>query len=286
MSAQFPEASNNTGDPDYNESVVSENSDGPELTYVDSTETEQTSKGNPAWEEALSAIPPEFHPHLKEHFGKWDGGVQQRFQKVQQQYAPYKEYADLNVDPTEINEAMQFRHLLQTQPEEVFKWMQEQYKFGAPVSQGQEEEESLELDENESFFKDPRYQEVANKAAFAEQAVRQFNQQSAENAANEAVKAETTQVQDQFPGLDIKDVATYALGISQQTGKVPNLIQAAEAMSKYIPEAPVERVSDSAPPVIGGNKGLPSAIPPNYGAMTSSERSERFAELMKASQNG
>jgi hypothetical protein len=285
MSDLIPDSNNNSGDPDYNESGSTTNTEN--VSTETTQESSQTSKGNPAWEEALSSVPPEFHPHLKEHFGKWDGGVQQRFQKVQQQYAPYKELADLNVDPTEINEAMQFRHLLQTQPEEVFKWMQEQYKFGAPVSQGQEDnEENLELDENEAFFKDPRYTEVANKAAFAEQAIQQFNRQSAENQANEAVKAETTQVQEQFPGLDIKDVATYALGISQQTGKIPNLIQAAEAMSKYIPEAPVARVSDSAPPVIGGNKGLPSATPPNYGAMTPDQRSQRFAELMGASQNG
>ena len=283
MSDLIPDSNNNSGDPDYNESGSTTNES---VSTETNQESSQTS-GNPAWEEALSAVPPEFHPHLKEHFGKWDGGVQQRFQKVQQQYAPYKEYADLKVDPAEINEAMQFRHLLQNQPEEVFKWMQEQYKFGAPVSQGQEEdEESLELDENESFFKDPRYQEVANKAAFAEQAIQQFNRQSAEATANEAVAKETTQVQEQFPGLDIKDVATYALGISQQTGKIPNLIEAAEAMSKYIPQEPVARVSDSAPPVIGGNKGLPSATPPNYGAMTSAERSARFAELMNASQNG
>lgn len=284
MSDLISDSSNNSGDPDYNESNPT--TDTENVSTEVNSESSQTSTGNPAWEEALSAIPQEFHPHLKEHFGKWDGGVQQRFQKVQQQYAPYKEYADLKVDPTEINEAMQFRHLLQTQPEEVFKWMQEQYKFGAPESQGQEEEENLELDENEAFFKDPRYTEVANKAAFAEQAVRQFNQQSAQNTANEAVAKETAQVQERFPGLELSDVATYAMGISQQSGKMPNLIEAAEAMSKYIPQAPVERVSDSAPPVISGNRGLPSATAPNYGAMTSDQRSKAFAELMNATQNG
>lgn len=279
MSDQIPEASNNSGDPDYNANLSEQTTDN--ISAETNQESDQTS-GNPAWNELLSAVPQEFHPHLTKGFETWDKGVQNRFQKVQQQYAPYKELAELKVDPSEINEAMQFRHLLQTQPEEVFKWMQEQYKFGAPVSQGQEEEESLELDENEAFFKDPRYQEVANKAAFAEQAVRQYNQQAAQNIANQQVETETKQVQDKFPGLDIVDVATYAMGIAQQSGKMPNLMEAAERMSKYVPEPPVARVSDGAPPVIGGNKGLPSATPPNYGAMTSDQRSAYVAELMKA----
>ena len=285
MSAQFPEASNNSGDPDYDASNSEPNAT--EVTGGTETnqETEQTS-GNPAWNELLSAVPQEFHPHLQKGFGEWDKGVQQRFQKVQQQYAPYKEFAELNVDPGEINEAMQFRHLLQTQPEEVFKWMQEQYKFGAPVSQGQQEPENLELDENENFFNDPRYQEVASKAAFAEQAIQQFNQQAAEAKANESVANEAKQVQDAFPGLDIADVATYAMGLAQQTNKMPNLMEAAKHMARYAPEPPVVRVSDSAPPVISGNRGLPSASAPKYGAMTSDQRSAHVAELMRASQNG
>lgn len=278
--------------PDAEVSQVEENTDANSdnnVVETDSSVSEPAgdSQGNPAWEEALSAIPQEFHPHLKEHFGKWDGGVQKRFQTVQQTYAPYKELADLKVDPTEINEAMQFRHLLQTQPEEVFKWMQEQYKFGQPVSQGQEEnkEETLELDENEAFFKDPRYLEVANKANFAEQAIQQANQRDVEATANKQVETEVGQVQEQFPGLDIAAVATYALGLSQQTGKSPNLIEAAQAMAGFVPNAipTAPRVSDSAPPVIAGNRGaLPSTPPPKYGAMSSDERSKYVAELMGA----
>jgi len=245
------------------------------------------SEGNPAWNELLSAVPQEFHPHLQKGFGDWDKGVQQRFQKVQQQYAPYKELAELKVDPTEINEAMQFRHLLQTQPEEVFKWMQEQYKFGQPVSQGQQEnkEETLELDENEAFFNDPRYKEVASKAAFAEQAIQTFNQQAVEAKANEQLQTEVSKVQEQFPGLDITAVATYALGLSQQNGKSPNLIEAATAMSGFVPNAAPEapRASDSAPPIIAGNRGaLPSNPSPKLGAMSSDERSKYVAELMAA----
>lgn len=258
-----------------------------ENTTAPSTAVTDPPAGHPAWEEALSAVPEEFHPHLRDHLGRMDKGAQDRFQKVQQQYAPYKELAELKVNPDEINEAMQFRHLLQTQPEEVFKWMQEQYKFGQAESQGQEDnaEETLELDENEAFFKDPRYVDVANKAAFAESAIQQFNQQAVDAKVNEQVRSETKQVQDEFPGLDISAVATYAIGLSQQSGKMPNLYEAAQAMSGFIPQQPAPRASDSAPPVINGNRGLPSAAAPKFGAMTSDQRSAHVAELMRASLN-
>lgn len=285
MSDQIPEATNNTGDPDYDASV-SEPTTNTENVSAETQESDQTN-GNPAWNELLSAVPQEFHPHLQKGFGEWDKGVQQRFQKVQQQYAPYKELADLKVDPTEINEAMQFRHLLQTSPKEVFDWLQEQHKFGQ-VSQGQEENkvETLELDENEAFFNDPRYKEVASKAAFAEQAIQKFNQDAVTAKANEQVAIETTKVQAEFPGLDIASVATYALGLSQQTGKSPNLYEAAQAMSGFVPNVTpvVPRASDSAPPVVSGNRGLPGTPPPNYGAMSSDARSKLVAELMNAAQ--
>lgn len=285
MSDQIPESAGN-----------SEVSDSPELTYVDSSPDTNDSQEsgqpnvNPAWNELLSAVPQEFHQHLLGGLDKWDRGVQNRFQKVQQEYAPlkaYEEFAKLNVAPDVINEAMQFQHALRTDPQAVYNWMQEQYKFGQQTSQGQEDnsENEFELSETDAFFNDPRYKEMAAKAEFAEQAIKQFNQQAVTNKVNTQVETETKAVQDKFPGLNIADVATYALGMAKNDNSMPNLMKAAEAMAGFVPNAapPVERVSDTAPPVISGNRGLPNNTP-SFGSMTSDERSKFVADYMKASQ--
>jgi hypothetical protein len=288
MSDQIPEATNNTGDSDYNSSV-SEISESPELTYTDSGESQESGQtgGNPAWEEALSAIPQEFHPHLKEHFGKWDGGIQKRFQTVQQQYAPlkqYEEFANLGVAPTDINEAMQIRHAMQNDPASLYKWLETSYNLGQQ-GQGQEEIQELELSETDAFFQDPRYTELKQKAEFAEQAIRQFNQQAVTSKVSAQVETETRSVQEKFPGLNIAEVATFALGMAQNDNSMPDLMKAAERMAGFVPNASpaVPRASDSAPPVISGNRGLPTTSI-NYGTMNSDDRSKLVADLMRAAQ--
>jgi hypothetical protein len=287
MSDQIPEATNNTGDSDYNSSISETTTAFESGAENSGTQESGQTNGNPAWDSLLSAVPQEFHNHLKSGLGEWDKGVQNRFQKVQQEYAPlkqYKEFADLNVAPDVINEAMQFQHALRTNPQAVYEWMQEQYKFGQQTSQGQEDNsEEYELSETDAFFNDPRYKAVQAKADFAEQAIKQFNQQAVTNKVNAQLETETKAVQEQFPGLNIADVATYALGMSKNDNSTPDLIKAAQAMSKFIPNAapPVERVSDSAPPVISGNRGLPSNTT-KFGDMTSDERSKFVADYMKA----
>jgi len=290
MSDQIPEATNNTGDPDYN-STVSENSDVPELTYVDS-DTQESGQAespniNPAWNELLSAVPQEFHNHLLGGLDKWDRGVQNRFQKVQQDYAPlkaYEEFAKLNVAPTDINEAMQIRHAMQNDPASLYKWLQDSYpQLAGQNGQGQEEQE-LELSETDALFQDPRYLEMKQKADFAAQAIEQFNKQAITNKVSAQVETETKQVQEKFPGLDITKVAKYALGMSRNDNSMPDLMKAAEEMATFVPNAapPVTRVSDTAPPVINGGGRLPIPATKSVGSMSTDERSQYVADLIAA----
>lgn len=291
MSDQIPESTNMSGDPDFNSSVSE-----PETFNTDASNSESSDNGvsqesgqpniNPAWTELLSAVPEEFHPHLLKGLDGWDRGVQNRFQTVQQKYAPlkaYEEFAQLGVKPDEISEAMQIRHAMQNDPASLYKWLQESYNLGQQ-GQGQEEIQELELSETDAFFQDPRYIELQNKANFAEQAIKQFNQQAVTSKVSQQVETETKAVQEKFPGLNIADVATYALGLSQNDGSMPDLMKAAEKMAGFVPNAApaVQRVSDTAPPTISSNGGLPIPATKSLGSMSSDERSKFVADLIKA----
>jgi hypothetical protein len=242
--------------------------------------------GNPAWKAGLEPIPQEFHPHLESVFGEWDKGVQTKFQKVQQELAPlkaYKEFADLGVPTNELQEAMQIRHLLNTQPKDLYEYLQKQHNFGQE-SQGQKNAETPDYDlSNEEYDleKDPRFQAVAQQAQFAQAAIQENQRIQMEAKIQQEIDSEVKVVQEKFPGLKISDVATMAQGLPNANQKGA-LIAAAERMAAYLPK---ERASDSAPPVLSGNRGLPSPTT-NYGKMTSEERSKLVADLISAQQSG
>ncbi len=78
---------------------------------------------NPAWNDVLSQVPSEYHSKLIPHFQGWD----QNFQKVQSTYAPYREFADAQVDPEHIRIALGFARALDENPQAVYEALAEEY---------------------------------------------------------------------------------------------------------------------------------------------------------------
>lgn len=251
---------------------------------------QEQSNGNPAWDEALGAIPPEFHGHLKDHFSKWDKGVQTRFEKVQQEFSPlkaYKEFAERNVPTKDIEQALQVYQAINTQPKAVFDYLKEQFNFGIENSQGQQEAEPTDYDLSEEvdLSKNPQFQAMAEKATKAEQFVQNLEKQQRQEAADKAVAAEAKAVEDKFPHLDLADVATFAMGNAKQNNSMPDLMAAAEYLNNLV--TPKARVSDTAPPIVsGGNRGIPQPPAKHPGDMTPDERTAYIAERMAALQAG
>lgn len=270
---------------------------GPEVTSTDNsevtdysqsttneTQTEESGSRNPAWESALEAIPQEFHSHLEKNFSEWDRGVQNRFQKVQQELAPlkaYQEFAELGLKPEQINEAMQIRHILNTQPRDLYDWIQKQHNFGQE-SQGQQKAETPDYDlSNEEYDleKDPRFLAVKQQAEFAQSAIQENQRIQTQAKIQSEIDAEVKQIQENpaYSGLKIQDIAAFAQGLPTANQK-GSLLAAAERLAAYLPK---ERVSDSAPPVLSGNRGLPTS-PTNYGKMSPEDRAKLVADYMKA----
>lgn len=253
-----------------------------QVSGQESTTENQESNGNPAWRSALDNIPPEFHPHLEKSFGDWDKGVQNRFEKVQQEFAPYKEFAELGVKSDELSQGMQLLHMFTTQPKELFDYLQTQFNFGQAESQGQQKAEEQDYDlSNEEYDleKDPRFIELSKKASFAEQAIIENQNIQIQAQVKAEVDNEVKAVTEKFPGLNIADVAAMANGMAGDG--MPDLMKAAERMASYLPK---DRVSDSAPPVLSGNRGLP-AQNTDFGKMTSQERAKFVADRMAALQS-
>jgi hypothetical protein len=110
--------------------------------------TEDTSSGvNPSWQEYLNEIPQELHDKVTPAFEKWDKGVQERFNKVHQQYEPWKAFTDAGVDPETATFAIKLLNSINENPKTVWEAIGNYYDLnGSPSGQGLEESKPPEED--------------------------------------------------------------------------------------------------------------------------------------------
>lgn len=247
-------------------------------------------KDNPAWNDALSVIPEEFHPHLKEHFSKTDKYTQE----VQQRFAPFKEFAETGVKPEEIKEALQFAHFLNTNPRGVFDFLNTQYNYipnadnanqsqGAPAKQ----EDEIDVDNpliNADLSKNPQFQQIAQQNEALQAAFEADQQAKLEAKMDAQIQAEIQAIQKSYPSLDPREVITRALG-KQAAGltKDVDLAESAKELASMF-QAVAPSAGSSAPPVLGRSSLPSSQVKPSE--MSREERSKYVAEQIRALQEG
>src|SRR4029078_3596605 len=70
----------------------------------DGEEESRPQVGHPAWRQILDQIPEEYHDSIIPELQRWDAGVSRRFQRIHDEYAPYKELGEF--EPDSVKEAM------------------------------------------------------------------------------------------------------------------------------------------------------------------------------------
>lgn len=259
--------------------------------------TSQDISDNPAWNDILSPVPQEFHGHLKEHLSKSDKYTQE----VQQKFAPFKEFVESGVGRDDIDQSLQLAHLFQTNPRGVFDFLNTQYNYipvsapqqapaGQNNSQGQTQSNEfdisgLETDNTEfDITKNPQFQQVANQAQLANQAVTQLQQERMEAQVNQQIQTEVTQLQQTFPHIPVQEVIKRAVANASISGGREDLNAAAKELDSM---GWFKKPSTPAPPNLsgGGNRALPSSQV-NPGAMTPKERTAHVAALLKQAHEG
>lgn len=264
-------------------------SQGQEVQPVVESEVEEP-KDNPAWNDALSVVPEEFHPHLKEHFSKTDKYTQE----VQQRFAPFKEFAETGVKPEEIKEALQFAHFLNTNPRGVFDFLNTQYNYipnadnanqsqGAPANQ----EDEIDVDNpfiNADLSKNPQFQQIAQQNSQLQAAFEADQQAKLEAKMDAQIQSEIQAIQKSYPSIDPREVITRALG-KQAAGITQDvdLNASAKELADMFKSAPTQQGS-SAPPVLGRSSLPSSQVKPSE--MSREERSKYVAEQIRALQEG
>jgi len=257
--------------------------------------TAQEIADNPAWNDALSSVPEEFHPHLKGEFSKWDKYTQQ----VQQSFAPFKEFAELGVGSEDIDQALQLAHLFQTNPRGVFDFLTTTYNFtnaqakqivqqGQNNSQGQtqskDDEFDLGKDPEFDITKNPQFLQVAQQAQLANQAVQQMQNMQMEQQVDAQVRNEVTQIQQSYPHIPYQEVIKRAIANSATTGRREDLAGAAKELDDL---GWFAKKGNPAPPNLsgGGNRALPSSQQ-NLSTASPKERTTAVAEMLRLANEG
>lgn len=132
-------------DPQDTNGAVADAAAGTESVETSAPQQDSTPGINPAWNDLLETMPSSLHGQMIPHLQKWDQGVQQRFQQVQSQYAPYEPYRDFvdnQVDPSLIQASLQLAQLIESDPRSFYDKMGEYYGKEWGLDQGHEVENS------------------------------------------------------------------------------------------------------------------------------------------------
>jgi hypothetical protein len=274
------------------ETVNSEISESPELTVSTSepTGTQQESSVNPNWNEALEVLPDDYlKGKLTPIFEKWDRNNNSRYEKVQQEFAPYKALAENKVPFEEIQLAFRLRNEISENPQVIFERLAQHLgvdltKLNGEQSQGLEDEPEESV--NPELAELRRRQDM-QEAYLAQQYQReqQIEQQKQETNWYNETKTHLDKLTETYGQFDRNRAVQEALWVSERTGKPFDLETGVKSMFEYRDQLIKTSANNSAPDVFSGTGSMPSGAV-DTSKMTDEEVIQYAAARAKAKNGG
>lgn len=205
----------------------------------------QSSGINPSWNEYLQEVPQEFHDKITPAFQKWDQGVQERFNKVHQEYEPYKAYKpiiDAGIDAETATFALKLLNTMNEDPRTVYEALGNYYKLTGSTGQGQENEP------NGTNNEDPyagRFAELERQNQIMAATLVGNREKELAAQADAQLDIELNEARKKFGEFDEKFVLGY-MGSGYSTE---------DAVKAYIEFRDAERAKFGAKPLIMGSGG-------------------------------
>lgn len=247
---------------------------------------------NPAWAPILEAVPEELREALKPKLQEWDKGVQTRFQKIHQEYEPYKQFKEQGLDPTELVRSYQIRQQIDQDPVGFFTRLGDYLRANGLVEQANQADAKANAaaqqqngEEDDPIARLERQQQELVQRLEAQR--QEEYQRQAEEYARQQVQSEYEQVEQKYGKLsetvrrELFQRATIMTNIAEQQGtEPPTLMEAMESLQNFISQ--VSKARRPAPRVIPAHGGgLPApqqGIKPEE--MTPQQRSQAAQALI------
>jgi hypothetical protein len=242
---------------------------------------------NPAWTEALSAIPEQFHQTLTPHFQQWDQSAQQRIEQANSQvktFEGFQPFIDSGISPQDLEQAAQLAYMVQTDPQAVYNALQEAHGFGSGETVSQEGEGE---EEDPNAIQDPRFEQFVQQQQqmqqgldLVAQTILQQEQAKVAQAADSKLDAEINELKQKYPHFD----ENYFLSLMAQGASTEDASKAYAQLTQNILQ---QNPRPFAPTVMGnsgGGTGLPSqAIDPTK--LGDKERRALVAQMVQQQLN-
>lgn len=236
--------------------------------YVAQGSDNNDTGGNPAWKDVLEALPSSLHSVVTPHLQKWDQSVQKRFETVQSQYNPYKQFVEQGIGAQDIEASLALRQIIDSDPRAFYDKMTEYYgaDWGINSGQGQtngnadysldgeEDEEGQEFDlESNPLFKQVKEQQDII-AGFLASKVEQETQAAAQAEINQELAAVGAKY-----GVDGKiapEDEKFVISIALQNNV--NLAQAADMFFGRVGQAQQQQKMGNYPHIVPTTGGVPA----------------------------
>lgn len=251
-------------------------------------QTDSTPGENPAWASFKEALDPMSFERVKPLLAKSDKDVQSRFDKIHEQYKPFKDLVDNEVDPERVKVSLNLAQQVEQDPEFVFNSLKEFLQRNGRMPEDEQElaEDVEDQQQEQEEQDDPRIAQLEQWA----------HQQEQEKLASEAdtwLDSELSRVQKEHPELtetDIREVLERATTHATRTGEeLQNLDPFVKSVLDYQQNILTRpRPGDSAPNLVPSGGGIPQQQnQKTLGQLSSNEVQNTLASLtMKANQAG
>lgn len=298
MSVELPEvpADDNDSDLDLDLSTIGVTEEPTSQPQETSQENEQSTEAdNPAWATILESIPESLHGILKPKLKDWDRGVNTRFQKIHDEYQPYKAYEPLvkqGVPVDELSAALNAVRMLESNPLDYYNKLGEYLRSTGALAPNEKLAGEDSADEDDIDEDDPTAAKIAQlerqQKEFLDNISRQTQQAQAaaqEKEMDEQIDREYNALEEKhgkFSPLVREQIFNTALLKAQRENRYVPLDEAfkdVQALITSIRQAP--RPGSSAPRIPSSGGGTPAPAVPDGGFKSDAERKSAATEFLR-----
>jgi hypothetical protein len=152
---------------------------------------------NPAWQPFLSDLPEFFHSKAKTHFKTWDENYNKlntEYKGLQDKVKPYEPY--FNVDPTNLQYAMNVYKAINSNPKQVHELLTKQLQEMGLLEGPTNSDEQGEIEQQ-----DPAYQEISERQRKLDERQEQIDQYIKQQEYNAEVSKQESLLDNQVKAL-------------------------------------------------------------------------------------
>lgn len=258
-----------------------ENPEGQETNPVAEETTEVQPKTNGAWDELLAVVPSQLHSQVTPHLQKWDSNFQKKVNEVHEQYKPYKDFLDNNIQPEQITYSLNLLRAVEEQPGEVITAIREYAKQrGITLEEAVEEVTEGETqqtgdEEDDPILNHPMFKQMQAQVESMAQLLVQQQEAEAQQEEDAELESELAELKTKYGDFDVDWVLTKAVATNDT-----NLENHVKAYQEFV-NGLIANQRKPGPKVMSGTGGAPTQeLKPRD--MDANQRRAYMASLLEA----